>query len=74
MPIYEYECAACRQREEHSQRVADAPLVNCSACGKPELFRVISPSTFHLKGGGWYKDDYRSSGSGGGGESGSGKG
>ena len=77
MPIYEYECAACGEREEHTQRIADAPLTTCARCGKEALHRVISPSAFHLKGGGWYKDGYGSSQGqgkgGGGGKGGSGK-
>lgn len=66
MPIYEYECAACGAREEHLQSMREAPKEICQACGAPKLARMISHSSFHLKGGGWYKDGYASTGAAGG--------
>ncbi len=59
MPIYEYRCTACEKEFEYQQRMADAPMTVCEACGGG-LERVISRSAFHLKGGGWYKDLYAS--------------
>lgn len=58
MPIYEYECQACGHQFEATQRITDATLKDCPACNKPELQRLISASSFLLKGGGWYKDGY----------------
>jgi putative FmdB family regulatory protein len=57
MPIYEYECEACNKRVEYIQSFSDAPKTTCEHCGG-KLSRVISPSGFILKGGGWYKDLY----------------
>ncbi len=57
MPIYEYECTKCGQIEEAVQRFSDKPLVKCSHCSG-KLQRLISHSSFHLKGSGWYVTDY----------------
>lgn len=65
MPIYEYRCEACGAELEAIQKMSDAPLKFCSACGKETLQRVISLTSFHLKGSGWYVTDYKSKGSGG---------
>ena len=57
MPIYEYECTKCGKTEEVIQRFSDKPLTKCSHCtGK--LHKLISQSSFHLKGTGWYVTDY----------------
>lgn len=60
MPIYEYECQACGHREEAIQKMSDDPLVECPACHKPELKKLISAAAFRLKGGGWYETDFKS--------------
>ncbi len=57
MPIYEYECVKCGKMTEAIQRFSDPPLANCSHCSG-ELRKLISMSTFHLKGSGWYVTDY----------------
>jgi putative FmdB family regulatory protein len=57
MPIYEYQCAACGQIVERWQKVSEAPLTECPACGG-SLSKLISSCAFHLKGGGWYVTDY----------------
>lgn len=57
MPIYEYECEKCGAVEEAFQKASDKPLSACKAC-KGKLHKVISQSTFHLKGTGWYVTDY----------------
>ena len=58
MPIYEYACGNCEYELEEVQKFNDPVLVECPQCGKAELYRKISKSAFHLKGGGWYKDGY----------------
>ena len=58
MPIYEYECQACGHRLEVTQRISEPRLRDCPACSKPALERLISATSFTLKGGGWYKDGY----------------
>ena len=62
MPIYEYSCRACQAPHEAKQRMTDAPLTTCPACGAPELERVVSLPTFTLEGSGWYRDGYGSAG------------
>ncbi|NOX75812.1 MAG: zinc ribbon domain-containing protein [Gammaproteobacteria bacterium] len=62
MPIYEYECKACGHRQEAIQKMNDDPLVECLACNKPELKKLISAAAFRLKGGGWYETDFKNSG------------
>jgi putative FmdB family regulatory protein len=57
MPIYEYECTKCGKTTEAIQRFSDPPLCECSHCSG-ELHKLISMSTFHLKGSGWYVTDY----------------
>jgi putative FmdB family regulatory protein len=57
MPIYEYECIQCGKIEEAIQKFSDKPLKKCRHCSG-KLHRLISQSTFHLKGSGWYVTDY----------------
>ena len=57
MPIYEYECTKCGQIEEAIQSFSDKPLTKCTQCSG-KLQKLISQSTFHLKGAGWYVTDY----------------
>ncbi len=57
MPIYEYECAECGHVEEALQKFSDKPLTTCDRCSGA-LHKLISQSTFHLKGSGWYVTDY----------------
>lgn len=57
MPIYEYQCAACGQVVERWQKISEAPLAECPACGG-SLHKLISSCAFHLKGSGWYVTDY----------------
>lgn len=60
MPIYEYACKACGHELEAMQKMSDAPLVECPACGKKKLEKQISAAGFRLKGGGWYETDFKS--------------
>lgn len=58
MPIYEYACKECEYELEEVQKFSDPILVNCPQCENDTLYRKMSVSAFHLKGGGWYKDGY----------------
>jgi putative FmdB family regulatory protein len=60
MPIYEYECQKCKKTFEYTQGIKEPKKETCEECGG-SLERLISPSGFVLKGGGWYKDLYSSS-------------
>lgn len=58
MPIYEYECIKCGHKQEALQKTSDSPLTKCSFCDGV-LSKLVSQSSFHLKGSGWYVTDYR---------------
>ncbi len=58
MPIYEYECRACRQRFEKLQSINDEPIRVCPNCGG-ETRRVLQPVGVIFKGSGWYITDSR---------------
>jgi putative FmdB family regulatory protein len=60
MPIYEFECTQCGHIEEAFQRISEKPLETCSQCSG-KLRKLISHSSFHLKGTGWYVTDYAKS-------------
>lgn len=60
MPIYEYQCESCSHGLEALQKLSDAPLVDCPACGKASLKKQISAAGFRLAGGGWYETDFKS--------------
>jgi len=57
MPVYEYECETCGKHFEVWQKITEAPLNKCEACGG-KLRKLISQSSFVLKGSGWYVTDY----------------
>ncbi len=59
MPIYEYQCGACGHTLETLQKISEAPLTTCPACGTEALKKLISASAFRLKGGGWYETDFK---------------
>lgn len=57
MPIYEYRCKDCEQLFEEWQKGFDDKDIPCPVCGAPSP-RIISQTSFVLKGGGWYVTDY----------------
>jgi len=59
MPIYEYKCTKCNKQFEVNQKIADPLLTECRVCGG-KLKKLITSSSFVLKGGGWYVTDYPS--------------
>ncbi len=70
MPIYEYECSQCHQTSDALQKVNDPAPETCPRCGaRHTLSRLVSRTSFVLKGGGWYADLYSSSKKSEGGES-----
>ena len=58
MPIYEYACPDCGHRFEEIQRFSDDPIRLCPKCKQENVKKLVSASSFVLKGGGWYKDHY----------------
>ena len=61
VPIYEYQCTNCGRTVEVMQRITDKPLIKCPTC-KGTLRRLISLTSFQLKGTGWYATDYKDKG------------
>lgn len=59
MPIYAYKCASCGHAVDALQKISDAPLVDCPACGKPSLSKQLTAPGFQLKGSGWYATDFK---------------
>jgi putative FmdB family regulatory protein len=57
MPIYEYQCRKCGSIIEKMQRMSDRPLRKCRSCSG-RLDKLISRTSFALKGGGWYAEGY----------------
>jgi putative FmdB family regulatory protein len=57
MPIYEYKCKKCGKEYELFQRITDSDRTSCKFCKGPTQ-KLISRTTFHLKGSGWYATDY----------------
>lgn len=56
MPIYEYQCDKCGTFEA-TQRITDKPIGKCPTC-KRKVKKLISNTSFQLKGSGWYITDY----------------
>ena len=65
MPIYEYACPKCGEFEV-TQRITEAPLKKCPTCKSSKVKKLISNTSFQLKGSGWYVTDYARKGGGGG--------
>jgi putative FmdB family regulatory protein len=59
MPIYEYACEKCDKHLEIIQKITSDPLTICPDC-KGQLRKMISNTSFVLKGTGWYVTDYAS--------------
>jgi putative FmdB family regulatory protein len=57
MPIYEYKCPKCGVTVELFKNINDDTLPICDDCGV-EMNKLISNTTFILRGSGWYKTDY----------------
>jgi putative FmdB family regulatory protein len=62
MPIYEYQCGGCGHQLEVMQKFSDEPLKACPECHQPSLNKLISSTSFQLKGTGWYVTDTRDKG------------
>lgn len=59
MPIYEYCCRFCLHQFEEIQSFSEEPLKVCPNCSQPGLDKLISNTSFQLKGTGWYVTDIR---------------
>jgi putative FmdB family regulatory protein len=59
MPIYAYKCDSCGHTKDVLQKMSDAPLTDCPACGAPAFKKQLTAAGFQLKGSGWYVTDFR---------------
>jgi putative FmdB family regulatory protein len=62
MPIYAYKCSACGFAKDVLQKLSDAPLTECPACGASAFSKQVTAAGFQLKGSGWYVTDFRDGG------------
>jgi len=62
MPIYAYRCEDCGHELDALQKLSDAPLTDCPACGASALKKQITAAAFRLKGAGWYETDFKQEG------------
>jgi putative FmdB family regulatory protein len=62
MPLYEYKCNECDKMFEVLQRINEEPMKECLYC-HGSVDKLISTSSFQLKGSGWYVTDYKSNSS-----------
>jgi putative FmdB family regulatory protein len=63
MPIYAYKCESCGHSKDVLQKMSDAPLTECPACGKSSFAKQVTAAGFQLKGSGWYATDFKGGGS-----------
>ena len=59
MPIYAYKCESCGHSKDALQKLSDAPLVTCPACGADTFKKQLTAAGFQLKGTGWYATDFK---------------
>ena len=59
MPIYAYRCESCGHAKDVLQKMSDAPLTQCPACGAEAFKKQLTAAGFQLKGSGWYAADFR---------------
>ena len=57
MPLYEYECVACKHRFERIQKFSDPPVEQCPNC-EGAVRKLLSSPAIQFKGSGWYITDY----------------
>lgn len=58
MPLYEYQCQACKKRFEKIRKFSDPPLKKCDLCGKGPVTKLLSAPGIAFKGSGFYITDY----------------
>ena len=62
MPIYAYKCGSCGHAKDALQKITDAPLTQCPACGASAFSKQLTAPAFQLKGTGWYATDFKNGG------------
>lgn len=64
MPIYAYRCSTCGHTQDVLQKISEAPLTICTACGAATFAKQLTAAGFQLKGNGWYVTDFKNGSSG----------
>ena len=59
MPIYEFECKNCGNIQENLMKISDPAPVDCNSCDQGSLVKIMSRTSFVLKGEGWYETDFK---------------
>lgn len=59
MPIYAYRCLSCGHEADVMQKIHEAPLTVCPACGAEDFTKQVTAAGFQLKGNGWYVTDFK---------------
>jgi putative FmdB family regulatory protein len=59
MPIYAYKCQSCGHAKDVLQKISDAQLTVCPACGASAFSKQVTAAGFQLKGSGWYATDFK---------------
>ena len=59
MPIYAYGCQSCGHEFDALQKISDSPLIECPACQKESLKKLLTAPSFRLSGSGWYETDFK---------------
>ena len=59
MPIYAYKCGSCGFAKDVLQKISDAVLTECPACGQASFTKQLTAAGFQLKGSGWYATDFK---------------
>ncbi len=59
MPIFEYRCLACGNKFEQLLLANESPHLACPVCNSLKIEKVVSISSFRLKGTGWYQTDFK---------------
>lgn len=62
MPIYAYKCSDCGFEQDVMQKMSDAPLTDCPACGQSGFAKQLTAAGFALKGNGYYATDFKNGG------------
>ena len=62
MPIYGYRCSSCGHEKDVMQKISEAKLTVCPACGASTFVKQLSAAGFQLKGSGWYATDFKGGG------------
>ena len=58
MPVYEYRCSECSFEDSLLQKLSDDAPVCCNCTSNKKMKKLISSSSFLLKGSGWARDGY----------------